>query len=260
MKATLPFALSACLLALPSLVHAEQVMSKVLSSSGQVTAVFPNGSTQSLKQGDYIPVGSKIETSGNGVVFLGLLPGAATIVEPNTKATIQKLNVERQGNRVVKRDVQLSLDSQEGGLLSTLKRSDDQVSFEIRTPTGVAAARGTTWRTTSTSVQVINGDVVYTASNGQTISIPGGSQYTDGDETVVDLSDQELTDLIEALEAAGISVTISTTESGRDIIINDGSDNPATFSDVEESPSSMDSESEESGTEDPPYDPEYPLS
>jgi hypothetical protein len=229
------------------MLQAEQVMSKVLVSSGQVTATLPTGSSMSLKEGDRVPVGAKIKTSDNGVLMLGLMPGAATILEPNTVASINKLDVQRSGDKVVKRDVQLSLDSTEGGLLSTLKQLDDNVNFSIRTPNGVAAARGTVWRTTSDKIQVINGDVVYTGSDGTTVSIPGGNQYTDGDETIVELTDQELNDLIQALEQAGISVTVSTFDGRREIIINDGSDNPATFTETEESPSAPRESGEENG-------------
>jgi len=176
---------------------------KLLSSSGKVMMkVDAQAQPVEIRKGDAVPTGATLITSSNTFVLVGLAPGAAAIIEPNTTLTVGKNKTERNGDKIQDRTVDLSMDSSTGGVVSLLKQRDDSpLSFQIRTPTGVAAARGTIYRVTGSAFQVLEGDVVVTIG-GQQYNL-GPLQKTDGSGLIVDLTDAELEYMTNLIAQAG---------------------------------------------------------
>ncbi|MEM6822931.1 MAG: hypothetical protein AAF558_13460, partial [Verrucomicrobiota bacterium] len=148
-----------------------------------------------------------------GKVVVGLVPGAAAIVEPETNLKIERLNVEKKGEKVAKREVQLDIDNSKGAAVSFLKELDGVSDFQIRTPQGIAAARGTAWRSSGGgSIQVLNGNVTFNSGTGQSITVPAGFSLGGGDGTVTQLSQAELDALVSAINSTpGFSATFDAT-------------------------------------------------
>ncbi len=186
-----------------SITQAEQVQAKILAVKGLVTVDVPGVGTQELGKGDLIPVGSKIKTSDNGNVILGLMPGASTIVQTNTDVTISELDIEKKNEKVESRTVKLDMPSDAGGVISFLNELDGVSDFRIQTPSGIAAARGTAWQVSGGNITVINGTVTVTTAGGQTISVPQGSMFNGQSGTVVQISDATLAALTQAIIDAG---------------------------------------------------------
>ncbi len=193
-------------LALPSTLPAQD-NAKLLSAKGSVMMKV-DGSAQPLeiKKGDSIPTGATLITQSNTFVLIGLAPGASAIVEPNTTVTLNANKTVKSQDKIEKRTVDLDMKSGTGGIVSVLKRYDrSDLDFKIRTPTGVAAARGTIYRVTGSAFQVLEGNVVVTIGGIQ-INL-GPLQQTDGSGYVVDIDDAELEYLINLIQQAGGSTS-----------------------------------------------------
>jgi hypothetical protein len=159
-----------------------------------------------------IAPGSTVKTAANGTVGLKLTPGATTVVGPNTTMKITGLDYSKTTNGQNKREILLDL--KQGALYNSLVKRDGQSDFQIQTPEGVAAARGTDWSVTvsgsGVTVAVVDGKVVITLPNGHKIVIPAGkvavsTTGTPGNITYVitGLTDDEERRIIDEIEKAG---------------------------------------------------------
>ncbi|MEM1157495.1 MAG: hypothetical protein AAF649_01320 [Verrucomicrobiota bacterium] len=197
----------------------ESIPAKVLKVDGEATVNIPGKGNQPLVAGALIPEGSEIKTAAGSEVVVGLTPGAGTILEENTTMEIEKLSVEKKGEKLTKREVMLNLKNDDAAAVSFLKSFDGVSDFKIKTTTGIAAARGTIWRTTSSVIQVIQGNVEF-SFGGRTVSVPAGSATTttgpDGG-TITTLPDSVLNDIINAVQGA-TSIILTRTVDGNLII------------------------------------------
>ena len=87
-------------------------------------------------------MGTTIRTGANGVALVLTVPGAAIRVESKSEIVLNELEFEKAGGKIVKRKAALDLKS---GTISALieKNDPETTNFTIKTPQGVAAARGT---------------------------------------------------------------------------------------------------------------------
>jgi hypothetical protein len=134
-----------------------------LSGSETVTVTLPNDEDVQLGKGDVIPVGSWVEVPAAAKLFLRTFKGTTTVFSGG--AVFEVTQVEETGG---KEKTLLTLRS--GDLVANLDPTKRGVNdYGVRTPKGVAAARGTNYSVSVNGVQVL-----ITVSAGQvSMTIPG---------------------------------------------------------------------------------------
>jgi hypothetical protein len=123
--------------------HAADVNAKVFSVSGTVEFAGPGSSSFSpLSKGQTLAIGSTIRTGDDGVAVLVTTPGSAVQVGNNSVVKLNKLAFAKSGGDVTQRTAQLQLTS--GVVSALIDPSTPKVTdFQVQTPEGAAAARGT---------------------------------------------------------------------------------------------------------------------
>lgn len=134
-----------------------------LSGSDTVTVTLPNDQEIQMGKGDVVPVGSWVEVPASAKLFLRTFQGTTTVFSGG--AVFEVTQVEKTGG---KEKTRLTLQS--GDLVANLDPDKRGVNdYGVRTPKGVAAARGTNYSVSVNGVQVL-----ITVSAGQvTMTIPG---------------------------------------------------------------------------------------
>lgn len=140
-------------------VQAAEVLSEavVLKLSGPAEAVFP-GQTKpvALKVGDKLPQGTTITTSNTSEVDVQVFPGTTATIKAGSKVDLEKLALSSSNGVVTKQSSVINL--KVGSLVSDLDPAKKAINdYSVRTPKGVAAARGTIY-------------VVYVLSDGSTVT------------------------------------------------------------------------------------------
>jgi hypothetical protein len=160
----------------PAIARADAVPATVAYIEGDATIIDPAGHSQKVISQMQIAPGSTLKTGADGTVGLKLTPGATTVVGHNTTMKITGLDYSRTADGQNKREIMLDL--KQGALYNSLVKKDGQSDFQITTPEGVAAARGTDWSVTvsgkGVKVAVVDGTVVITLPNGHKIMVPAG--------------------------------------------------------------------------------------
>ena len=123
--------------------HAADVNAKVFSVSGTVEFAGPGSSSSSpLNKGQTLAIGSTIRTGDNGVAVLVTTPGSAVQIGNNSVVKLNKLAFAKSGDEVTERTAQLQLTT--GVVSALIDHSTPKVTdFQVQTPEGAAAARGT---------------------------------------------------------------------------------------------------------------------
>ncbi len=97
---------------------------------------------QTLRAGATVPIGSVIYTGEKSVVQVRPYPGAAFRINPKSEITIVDLRVGTSGNELTSRKTILDIKKGALGAVLVTNPGPNHV-FEVRTPQGVVAARGT---------------------------------------------------------------------------------------------------------------------
>jgi hypothetical protein len=135
--------------------------------------------TPRLKPGDVIPPGAQIRTGPNSKVIATPFPGVAIQIQQNTSFGVPVSSIIRQ-NGSAKRQFEGYLTK--GGVLSAIKGiPPEDIDFKIRTPQGVAAARGTVYATYTdgnrTLVVTEEGSIILFTPDGTiTITVETGNK------------------------------------------------------------------------------------
>ncbi len=133
-----------CVLLLPVLpAGAATVEATVFSVSGTVESASPGSSSFSaLHKGTHLAIGSTVRTGDSGVAVLVTTPGSAIQVGNDSEVKLTELAFAKAGGSVTQRQAHVQLTS---GVVSALidPRTPTVTDFQIQTPEGVAAARGT---------------------------------------------------------------------------------------------------------------------
>jgi hypothetical protein len=160
------------LLILPAAVlHAADVNAKVFSVSGHVEFAGPGSSSYApLNKGQVLAIGSTIRTGDDGVAVLVTTPGSAVQIGNNSVVKLNKLAFAKSGGDVTQRTAQLQLTS--GVVSALIDPSTPKVTdFQVQTPEGAAAARGTFYAVLvyhgKTYVGVKEGKVAVNAAGAQ---------------------------------------------------------------------------------------------
>ncbi len=169
--------------------HAHQAT--VLKVQGSAEVQLPGQTTsQPVTVGMVVPEGSTITTAAGGEVYLEAIPGAVATITPETTVLVEKLSVTKQGETVTAQEALLDL--KKGNIISTLDAAKKAVNrYGVRTPKGVAAARGTVYGTSvvftasgtsNTTVATLDGVVTLNLGNGVTVDVPFGQAASGGSD------------------------------------------------------------------------------
>ena len=136
-----------------------KVSARVLAVEGQVSWSDARGRPTGVRAGDTIPVGALVRTGALDSLSLGLLDDSRVLVKGDSELRLES-NAEIKHDRTRS----ILLDLRRGALENDVeKRSSSGGRFEIRTPAGIAAVRGTAFRVTAnetkTSTEVLAGAV-----------------------------------------------------------------------------------------------------
>ncbi len=136
-----------CLLVLQLLsgarLHAETISAQVFLVSGSVEFAPPDSSSYApLKKGARLVIGSTVRTGDDGVAVLVTTPGSAIQVGNSSIVKLNKLAFAKAGGDITQRQAVLQLQS--GVVSALIDPSTPKITdFQVQTPEGAAAARGT---------------------------------------------------------------------------------------------------------------------
>jgi hypothetical protein len=147
------------------------------SSAGSVKYELPGTSTfkdLGWKDTVKVPNGTIVKTTKDGIAQVSVFPGGIMVVLPGATFTISNLDVETQGDKITKRTGKIDLaDGTLKALLSHKGQNTSPIDFSVKTPTCVAAARGTQY-----VVAIVDG-VTYVEVMSGTVTA-GGLSITPG--------------------------------------------------------------------------------
>jgi len=110
---------------------------KVTIAVGDVKVTPKGGEAAAVKVGDTIAVGSTIKTGADSRVVVVITPRSAIRVAADSEVVIETVDENASPKDVL-------IDVKDGGVGALLKpNASSELDFKIRTPSGVAAARGT---------------------------------------------------------------------------------------------------------------------
>jgi len=156
--------------------------------TGTVAVTLPDGNTVALTAGMKVPQGATITTGIDGDVYLESHAGYVTTIKAGSVVALEEISVTTE-NGQVKQETTL-LDLKSGDLVAKLDPKKKAVNnYQVRTPQGVAAARGTTFTVRYKggvyTIAVVNGGVLITPpkdtsliGNANGVRIEGGSGFT----------------------------------------------------------------------------------
>lgn len=158
-------------LALPFGLRAEDSArpAKLVAINGQVTFTLPGGNSAPVTVGTVLPVGTAITTSPGALATVEFFDGTVTIVQPESDVTIAEHSITKESGENKENTL---LDLRAGGVVNSLDPAKKKVTnFKVRTPKGVAAARGTVFavriNNTGSSVTTMAGTVTFVTDQGE---------------------------------------------------------------------------------------------
>ena len=135
---------------------------RVKSVKGQVEYAAPGSQKfESLKADMKLAIGSQVKTGADGEAIIVAVPGAAIRLSASTHIILGPNDFAKNGDKVTSRKALVDLKS---GTVSALINHNerDVTDFQIKTPQGVAAARGTFY-----AVTVENGKAAIAVKEGK---------------------------------------------------------------------------------------------
>ena len=135
----------------------------VTKAEGEVTMTLPGGGALApLKVGDKVVIGSTVKTGANSAAIIVITKDAAVNMTANTETLVEAVD------ETVPDQHKVLLDLKNGAMGALINpAAKGKVDFRIKTPSGVAAARGTFY-----SVAVENGRGYVNVKEGEVKVIP----------------------------------------------------------------------------------------
>jgi hypothetical protein len=165
-----------------SAVHAAQNASEavVLAVKGGVQVTLPGQTAPTaVKVGDRLPQGTKIVTAAGSELELQAFPGSSTTISEGATVELSKLALTTSEGVITKQSAEINV--KVGQVISSLDPAKKGINdYSIRTPKGVAAARGTKYTVTVSSsgnvtTYVTTGVVTFTnPSTGKSVDVKPG--------------------------------------------------------------------------------------
>ncbi|MEQ1843613.1 MAG: FecR family protein, partial [Verrucomicrobiales bacterium] len=139
----------------------EPQVGKVTVAIGDVRETPPGGAERALKVGDAVQKGSTIKTGANSRAVVTMTTQSAVRIGPNSETVVQELVQSHDAPKVL-------LDLKSGSMGALIDHEvKGKMDFKIKTPSGVAAARGTFY-----SVVVEGGKGFVQTESGEVKIIP----------------------------------------------------------------------------------------
>jgi hypothetical protein len=142
------------------------------------------GPAEALKPGVTIAEKANIVTQTASEVTLRFFDNTVSVIQQNSDVTVDALAAKVEGGATTKETTLLRLRT--GGIISTLDPAKKKISdFKVRTPKGVAAARGTVFSVivsqdqTDATVTTMSGTVTFITDTGS-ITVSFGQVSTGG--------------------------------------------------------------------------------
>lgn len=158
------------------------------AAASTATVVAVKGSVQtadrqSLQAGAALPVGALVRTSGGSEISLRFFDGTVATVLADSEVIVERVEAQQQGDRNVTETTVLNL--QRGTVVASLDPAKKDITrFSVRTPRGVAVAKGTVFAVRVTqdkanaTVGTMSGVVTFITDRGE-VSVAFG-QVTNG--------------------------------------------------------------------------------
>ncbi len=176
-------------LAVSAFAQTQTTEATVAKVTGAATVTLPDGSIVPLTAGMKVAQGSTITTGADGDVYLESHAGYVTAIKQDSTVLVEEISVASKNGQVTKENTTLDLKS--GNLIALLDPKKKAVNnYQVRTPKGVAAARGTLFsvkvngKTLNITVNVVTGTIQFAspvdglvtavAAGHSTVSSPSG--------------------------------------------------------------------------------------
>lgn len=175
----------------------QQGKAKVTKASGGAK-YSTGGAWADLKVGMVLQSGAVIQ-SGDDPVELDLgVNGPFIRIKAGSTLSIEKLTFDSNAADTV---VETQLDLKKGGVVGQVKKTSAASRYEIKTPTGVAGIRGTTYDIEANGVVKVKEGcviVVYVDANGRivTMEVCAGFKFVPGQPTPVQMTQAEINAIV----------------------------------------------------------------
>ncbi len=115
----------------------------VRSVSGQAESAAPGSKEMTpLREGQKLAPGTTVVTGADGEAVIVTTPGAAIHVQKSSRLVLRTNEFASESGKITNR--RTVVDLQSGTLSALISKNDPKTTrFDVRTPQGVAAARGT---------------------------------------------------------------------------------------------------------------------
>lgn len=154
----------------------------VSQMEGSLTLLTKEGEEKALQKGDEVPLGSTLKTGENSSAIIRITTDSAINMTANTETVVEEVDNSEEKPKVL-------LDLKNGTMSALINpKVKGMMDFRIKTPSGVAAARGTFY-----SVAVENGRGYVNVKEGEVKVIPLGEE-TDEEEGADDPANEEEAD------------------------------------------------------------------
>ena len=180
-------------------------LGQVLLVEGEVRI---NGRQETLNAGQVLVLQDKITTSKGGRVFVGMAPGVVLSVEPESTATLEKMDAEIKEGQLQSRS---AIVNSETGLvvMSIAPWNKEKTDVRVKTKEGESVAQGTVFAVSfkggKMMTTVSRGQVSSTDASGKSVAISAGQQASPGATAAVVTP----ADSAEARVAANVAETAS---------------------------------------------------
>jgi hypothetical protein len=161
-------------------IFADSVPLKIYSVEGKSGYTPPDSDKWAPAQTDEtVKTGGTIKTWQDGKVAVALGSEGAICVRNSTIVKLGEIKTDPTGR-------QGAFDIVNGDILLSLNPTTNPSDFKIKTPQGVAAARGTTYSAGIHGVTVLEGTVTFTGKDGGVIRVSSGYTLTPDGHLVLD--------------------------------------------------------------------------
>lgn len=146
---------------------------RIVSASGVIKIIRDSKVVELPEVGTVLEIGDRVEL-GEGALVLAFADGSQLVLEPNSELIIDAVSAIKQTRQS---EIQVSLPK--GSARVSVKQASPPNIFRVRTSTGIAAVRGTTFRVRNdaadpvTRTEVLEGIVDYSAQS-KTVSLDQG--------------------------------------------------------------------------------------
>lgn len=183
-KTTVACGVTLAIVSLASALQAQEQQGKAVVRAVRGSAQFKDAGKDwaALKVGTVLKSGAVIKTAADGQVdlFLGQ-NGPVVRVTQATEMGVDKLSINKTDAETV---IETQLDLKAGTILGNVKKLAQASRYEVKTPKGTCAIRGTEYRISDTGNVVVKSGNVVVNYNGRSYDVGPGQQFNPSTQAV----------------------------------------------------------------------------